>query len=312
MARQETPLEKEESGGRFERVLLILIPVIFTIVLLGALAVFFKGDVRDGLIDVANKIPIVKNWVPDPVLTPEEQKLKEAKQQEESAEATIVELKKQLAESEQTLNEVTEQKETQERKVKELETQIESMQSTTQSTTQSNEAEEEDAYTKQVRELSKLYADMSPSKAAPIMQNLTQEEMVLMLSQMKNGNRVAILQKMDPKVAADVTMKLKDAETSDNMAIAALQSRLKKNEVAGAEKQTSNNLDKNQLNQTFAGMTPSNAADLLMQTYKISPAKTMTILKTVDDATRSRILNAMSSKDAELAAKILNRLMGSK
>ncbi|MEC0255947.1 MotE family protein [Paenibacillus lautus] len=308
VARKDMPLDKEESGGGFERILLILVPAIFTIVLLGALAVFFRADVRDGLIDVANKIPVVKNWVPDPVLTPEEQKLKEAKQQEESAEATIVELKKQLAEREETLNEVTEQKAAQENKVKELETQIDSM----QSTSTSGEAEEEDAYTKQIRELSKLYADMNPSKAAPIMQNLTLEEMVLMLSQMKSSNRVAILQKMDPKTAADATMMLKDAETSEDMAIAALQSRLKKNETEAAQKKTSDNLDKNQLNQTFAGMTPANAAELLMQTYKISPAKTMTILNTVDDATRSRILNAMSSKDAELAAKILNRLMGSK
>ena len=67
--------------------------------------------------------------------------------------------------------------------MKELETQIDSM----QSTSTSGEAEEEDAYTKQIRELSKLYADMSPSKAAPIMQNLTLEEMVLMLSQMKSA-----------------------------------------------------------------------------------------------------------------------------
>ena len=53
-------------------------------------------------------------------------------------------------------------------------------------------------------------------------------------------------------------MMLKDAETSEDMAIAALQSRLKKNE-SEAQKKTSDNLDKNQLNQTFAGMTPANA-----------------------------------------------------
>jgi len=309
VARKDMPLDKEESSGGFERILLILVPAIFTIVLLGALAIFFRADVRDGMIDVANKIPIVKDWVPDPVLTPEEQKLKEAKEQEESAEATIVELKKQLAEREETLNEITEQKAAQENKVKELESQIDSMQN--QNT--GSPEQEEDPYTKQIRELAKLYADMSPSKAAPIMQNLTLEEMVLMLSQMKSSNRVAILEKMDPKTAAEATMMLKDAKPSEDLAIAALQSRIKKNQTeAASSKTSSSNLDKNQLNQTFAGMTPANAAELLMQTYKISPAKTMTILNTVDDATRSRIMNAMSSKDPELAARILNRLMGSK
>ncbi|GAB6931499.1 hypothetical protein JCM10914A_54820 [Paenibacillus sp. JCM 10914] len=308
MSRKDMPLDKEESSGGYERILLILVPAIFTIVLLGALAIFFKADVRDSLLDVANKIPIVKNWVPDPVLTPEEQALKEAKMQEESAEATIVELKKQLAERDESLNELTELKSAQENRVTELESQIQMM----QIEPDAGVVEEEDTYTKQVRDLAKLYSDMSPSKAAPIMQNMTLEEMVLLLSQMKNSNRGAILQKMDPKIAAEATMKLKDAETFESMASAALKSR---NDLDQSEKQAkvpTENLDMSQLNQTFAGMTPANAAELLLQTYKINPAKTMTILRSVDDATRSRILNAMSSKDAEAAARILNRLMGTK
>ena len=109
VARKDMPLDKEESGGGFERILLILVPAIFTIVLLGR-SPYFSEPMSGMGFEVANKIPVVKNWVPDPVLTPEEQKLKEAKQQEESAEATIVELKKQLAEKEETLSEVTEQK----------------------------------------------------------------------------------------------------------------------------------------------------------------------------------------------------------
>ncbi|WP_036716946.1 MotE family protein [Paenibacillus sp. JCM 10914] len=308
VSRKDMPLDKEESSGGYERILLILVPAIFTIVLLGALAIFFKADVRDSLLDVANKIPIVKNWVPDPVLTPEEQALKEAKMQEESAEATIVELKKQLAERDESLNELTELKSAQENRVTELESQIQMM----QIEPDAGVVEEEDTYTKQVRDLAKLYSDMSPSKAAPIMQNMTLEEMVLLLSQMKNSNRGAILQKMDPKIAAEATMKLKDAETFESMASAALKSR---NDLDQSEKQAkvpTENLDMSQLNQTFAGMTPANAAELLLQTYKINPAKTMTILRSVDDATRSRILNAMSSKDAEAAARILNRLMGTK
>lgn len=308
MARKDDmPIDKEESSGGFERVLLILIPAIFTIVLLGALAVFFRADFRDGVLDFANKIPIVKDWVPDPVLTPEEQKLKEAKEQEESAEATIAELKKQLAQREEELAQLADEKKAEASKVQQLESRIESMQSQASSV---DPVEEEDEYTKQIRDLAKLYAGMSPSKAAPIMQNLTLEEMVLMLSEMKSADRSAILQKMDPKVAADATMMLKDAKPSEDLAIAALQSRLDRNQSQTTQN-TSANLDQSQLNQTFAGMTPANAADLLMQIYKISPGKAITILNSVNDATRSRILDAMSQKDAEVAARVLNRLMGS-
>lgn len=307
MARNDVPIDKEESGGGFERILLFLIPIIFTIVLVAVLLTLFNVNVRNGMMDVANKIPIVKNWVPDPKLTPEEEKEKKLKDQEVSAEATIQELKKRLSEQEQSLKEMTEQKTAQENKAKELQTQIDDMQNQPAET----EEPEEDSYIKQIRELSKMYANMSPSKAAPIMQNLTTEEMVLMLSEMKSNSRVAILEKMDPKTAAEATMMLKDAKPSEDLAIAALQSRLKKNEEKATEK-TTDNLDKSQLSQTFAQMTPSSAAKLLTQTYKISPAKAITILNSVNDSTRAKILNAMSTENPELAAKVLNRLMGAK
>nr|WP_235440454.1 hypothetical protein [Paenibacillus sp. DMB20] len=94
MARNDMPIDKEESSGGFERILLFLIPIIFTIVLVAVLLTLFNVNVRNGMMDVANKIPIVKNWVPDPKLTPEEEKEKKLKDQEVSAEATIQELKK--------------------------------------------------------------------------------------------------------------------------------------------------------------------------------------------------------------------------
>lgn len=307
MARKDMPIDNEESNGGFERILFFLIPIIFTIVLVGVLLTLFNINVRNGVLDLANKVPIVKNWVPDPVLSPEEKKLKEIKEQEESSEATIKELKKQLAEKEESLKEMSEQKTEQESKVKKLQTQMDDIQRQ-----RATDEPEEDPYTKQIQDLAKLYADMSPSKAAPIMQNLTLEEMVLMFSEMKSARRVAILEKMDPKTAAEATMMLKDAVPAEDLAIAALQSRLKKNESTKDTPKTTNNLDKNQLVQTFSQMTPKNASDLLLQTYKISPEKAITILNTVDDGTRAKILNAMSTSDAELTAKILNRLMGAK
>lgn len=307
MARNDMPIDQEETGGGFERILMFLIPIIFTVVLVGVLLTLFNVNVRNGMMDLANKIPIVKNWVPDPVLTPEQEKEKKLKEQEESAEATIQELKKQLAGMEQSVKEMTEQKAAQENIAKSLQAQIDELQKP-----QVPQEEEEDSYEKQIRDLAKMYADMSPSKAAPIMQNLTTEEMVLMFSEMKGSSRVAILEKMDPKTAAEATMKLKDAKPSKDMAIAALQSRLKKDEEATAEKTPSKTLDKNQLNLTFSQMTPASASELLVQTYKISPQKTLTILKSVNDSTRAKILSVMSTKNPEIAAKIVNLLMGAK
>lgn len=310
MARKDDdmPIDHEESNGGFERILLFLIPIIFTIVLVGVLLMLFNLNVRNGVLDVANKIPIVKDWVPDRELSPEEQKKKDLKDQEESNEATVQELKKQLAETEEALQEMSEQKTAQEEKADQLEAQLDEMETEAAAVEQ---AEEEDSYIEQIQELAKMYADMSPSKAAPIMQNLTMEEMVLMLGEMKNSNRVAILEKMDPKIAAEATMHLKEAKSTEELAEAAKKSREKRDKEQESLK-TTDNLDQNQLSKTFSQMAPDKAADLLMQTYKISPSKVITILNSVNDAARARILDSMSAQDSELAAKILNRLMGAK
>lgn len=155
---------------------------------------------------------------------------------------------------------------------------------------------------------------MSPSKAAPILQNMTNEEMVLLLSSMQSAARTKVLEKMDPKTAADVTMMMKDAKPSGDLALDALQSRLKKETATTSTASTTNskNLDKNQLSQTFASMSASSGAKLLLETYKLSPDKTLTILNSVDDATRSQLLENMSTENSVETAKILNKLMGNK
>lgn len=134
------------------------------------------------------------------------------------------------------------------------------------------------------------------------------DEIVQLLSVMKNDNRMAILAKMDPKTAADVSMKLKDAVSSSDLAIAALQSRVDK-DSSTQKAATSSGLDKTQISQTFASMPAKSAAELLLSTYKISPEKVLTILNSVDDATRSGILDSMSTKDAKTTAVILNKLL---
>ncbi|OAB45113.1 kinesin [Paenibacillus antarcticus] len=297
-------VEKESAGG-FERFLVLMIPIIFTIVLLGVLLILFNMNIRNAALEIANKIPVVQNWVPAPNLDPEKTKLQESKEEIKSAEATIKELKDKLSAQQTELKQVTEGKTQQDTQLKDLQNQIETLQN--ESILAENPEEQVDNYQKQIDELAKMYGNLSPSKAAPIIQNLTLEEMVLMFQSMKSDKRIAIFEKMDPKVAAEVTMLMKDAKPAQDLQIAALQSRVKKNDTATTE--TSDKLNKSQLSQTFATMTPQSAADLLFQTYKISPEKTLSILNSVDDKTRSSILGKMSSIDSVTTAKILNKLM---
>lgn len=306
MADKDFDIEKESAGG-FEKFLFFMIPIIFTVVLIGVLLTLFNVDVRNSVLGIADKIPVVKNWVPDPVKDPEKTKLQNAKDQVKSANATIDELKNKLAAKEADLQKAKEEKAEQEQKVKSLQDQLESAQNA-ETAAQGANPENADPYEKQIKDLAKMYADMSPSKAAPIMQNMTTEEMVLLLSSMKTDSRTAILAKMDPKVAADVSMKLKDAVSSSDLAIAALQSRISK-DAAEEKTSASSGLDKTQISQTFASMPAKSAAELLLATYKISPDKVLKILNEVADSTRSGILDAMNAKDPKTAAVILNKLM---
>lgn len=312
MAKNEMELDNEESAGKFERFLFLMIPIIFTLVLLGVLLTLFNMDIRNNVLTLANKIPVVDKWIPDP---PTESSLDEKQQAEEqaaSSETTIKELKAKLAEQSESLKKATEEKAAQDTQVQALQKQIEEIEKSAEASIEETETEE-DAYQKQVTDLAKLYAGMKASKAAPIMENLTTEEMVQIFRVMNNASKTAILEKMTPETAAEVSVKLKESTTSTDLAIAALQSRLKK-EAGTATTATSNsaNLDKEKLNQTFTAMPAANAGELLGEMYKISPDKVVTILNSVGDSVRSSILGEMTKNDSEQTAVIVNRLMGGK
>ncbi|AKG37727.1 hypothetical protein VK70_12090 [Paenibacillus durus ATCC 35681] len=301
-------LENEESASKFERFLFLMIPIIFTLVLIGVLLTLFNMDYRNDMLQIANKIPLVNKWVPDP--KEDTAGSQQQEKQEASSEATIKELKDQLAKQEETVKQLNEQKTSQDQEVQDLKTQVDEMQQTASSQEQ---AKEQDEHEKKIAAMTKLYAGMKASKAATIMQNMTTEEVVQLLSGMNNDSKTAILEKMDPKVAADVSIKLKESANSSDMAIAALQSRLNQQAAATSQAGSGSNLDKEKLSQTFSTMPAAEAAKLLSDMYGISPDKVITILSTVNDSVRSSILSEMTKNDTNgVTAKIVNRLMGGK
>lgn len=310
MANNDMELENEGSAGKFERFLFLMIPIIFTLVLLGVLLTLFNMDFRDNALQIANKIPLLEKWVPNPSVDASVDPQKKSEEQAKSSETTIKELKAQLVQQEENLKKVTEENTTRTTEVEALQQQLEDMK--TEATAVGSNDETEDPYQKQVSDLAKLYGGMKASKAAPIMENLTTEEMVQIFSAMNKASKTAILEKMDPKKAADVSIKLKDTTTSSDMAIAALQSRLKKEAGTVPATTATTNLDKEKLNSTFTSMTPANAASLLGEMYKISPDKVVTIMNTISDSVRSSILGEMTKNDSVQTAKIVNRLMGAK
>ncbi|KYG92842.1 magnesium transporter MgtE N-terminal domain-containing protein [Paenibacillus polymyxa] len=312
----------KESGGGFERFMFFLIPIVFTIVLVGVLLTLFNMDFRSEMISLGNKIPVVKNWIPEPKDKATQTKEADQKAQSESSEATIEQLKADLAKQTEELKKATAAKTTQDKKVTELQNQVNTLKTQQEQQSQASQPGQagtqttggttnEDPYVKQARDLASMYEGMTASKAAPIMENLTTEETVQLLSYMDPANSAKILQKMDAKKAADITMALKNVTPSTDLSVAALQSRLKKDQGTTAGT-TSKSLQSTQISSTFASMDKKSGAELILQTYKISPDKALNILNTVDDSTRGSLLQNMSAKDAAQTAKILNKLMGSK
>lgn len=297
----DTDVEKGYNG--FERFMFVMVPILFVIVLLGVLLALFDADFRNRALGIGQSIPVVKDILPEPKVegnSMDDDQIRSIKMTEK-----IEELETELAAVKQQLAEATSAKESQESTVKELQDENAMLKQQTEEKKLENEE-----YAAKITELASMFTKMTPSKAAPIVQNMTTEEIVLLFSSMRADDRVRIMEKMDPAIAAEVTMEMKDNESAKDMQIAALQSQLDKaKEEIGADKPVSSTLDQEQLGATFSSMDPKSAGEMLIKMTDISPSKVLRILNSVDDATRSSILAEMSAIDESAAAEIMSKLM---
>jgi flagellar motility protein MotE (MotC chaperone) len=294
-------VEKSSYSG-FERFLFFVTPILFTAVLLGVLLLMFNPDWRNAALEIGNKVPIVKSILPAPASTSESIVTTDEELTVSNAKTKVDELNAVIVDREALLKQTTEQTTQQKQQITDLQSQIDLLTKANAEKTITSEA-----YQARITSLADMYSKMTPSKAAPILENLTLDESALVIGNMTETSRAKVLEKMTPQKAADVTMKLKDADTVENREIAALQSRVKELELkAGAD---SANLDTAELNRTFSAMAPVKAAALLLQMNKTTQSKVLHILGVLDDSPRSAILSAMSDEDKKTTATLINKLM---
>lgn len=293
-------VDKSSYSG-FERFLFFVTPILFTAVLVGVLLLMFDPDWRNAALEVGNKVPVVKSILPAPASSLEP-KVTDEELTVSNAKAKMDELNAVLTDREVLLKQASEQTTQQKQQITDLQSQVKLL---TQSNSENTITSE--AYKARISSLADMYGKMTPSKAAPILENLTLEESALVLGAMTETARGKVLERMDPKKAADVTMKLKDADTVDSREIAALQSRVKELELKAGEDSTT--LDTAELNLTFSAMAPAKAAALLLQMNKTNQSKVLRILGVLDDNSRSAILAAMSDEDKKSTATLVNKLM---
>jgi flagellar motility protein MotE (MotC chaperone) len=294
-------VEKGSYSG-FERFLFFVTPILFTAVLLGVLLLMFNSEWRDAALKFGNNIPVIKSILPDPVQSTEPTANTDEELTVNNAKAKVDELSARLADRESLLIQATDQTVQQKQQIEQMQTQIDQLTKASSEQTITSET-----YKARISSLADMYGKMTPSKAAPILENMTLDESALVLGAMSDTVRGRVLERMTPKIAADVSMKLKDADTVDNREIAALQSRIKELEsYAGVGAST---LDTAELNRTFSVMKPANAAVLLLQMAGDNQSKVLRILGVLDDTARSGILSAMSDQDKKTTAMLIGKLM---
>ncbi|THF81264.1 MotE family protein [Cohnella fermenti] len=285
--------EREGYSG-FERFLFFLTPILFTAVLLGVLLFLFNSELRDSALKVGNKIPVLGSILPEPS-QPAQTEVSEEELTASSAMKKIEELNAQLVSEQAELQQEKDKTAQSEQTIASLKSQIESLNKQAEENTISA-----GEYDSKISSLAEMYGKMVPGKAAPILESMTLEEASLILGAMSDTQRVRILEKMTPKVAAEVTSRIKDADSAENEQIAALQARIKELESANSDTSI---LDTAELKNTFAAMAPASAAEILYEMAKTNQAKALRILGALTDSSRSQVLAAMANLDDDNAKK---------
>ncbi|MFS1513198.1 MotE family protein [Chengkuizengella sp. SCS-71B] len=285
------------SMGVFSKVFYwFLIPVIFTTILIFVLDSINNFNVLNMVLKVGNKIPYVETLVPDveeldnevTVMSDEEKNVLLLESIELELDRIQTELVNEVeisAEKDQVINE--------------LQTKIDLLED------QLIDKITMDEYAEKIKETSKIYADMLPSKAASIFENLTMSETVLMLNAMNKDDQVKILEKMNPEMAAEASILLKDTVSVMDQQIAALQARLKEMENREPKEDP---LSNKELSLTISTMVPENAASILLEMKKQNQELALNILRETDTVIRSNIIQVISEISETDAAEFLTLL----
>lgn len=273
-------------------------PVFFSIIITLVLLFVFDNDVKDTILQTANRIPVVNQWIPDPSLDTdneeEELLIEKIKAENESLNQQILELQQQLEQKDSDLQ-------TTEQTVQELQQELTAINEQLDEQTQSQEE-----YLEKIRELSSMYGNMTPSKAASIMENLTLNERVLLLNEMSSSKRGAILEKMDPSTAAEASILLKDLIPVEDQQIAALQERIQL--LVQQENSNDDGLRLEDLAELFSSMDAELAAGVLVEMYGQQKQQVIEIVRVMDAPSRSNILSSIAGESEAQAAEIISSL----
>lgn len=200
--------EVEKTYGKLEWFLyMIFLPLMFTVILTAILLQFLGYNVKGELLKWGNSIPYVEKVIPgsNPKPKPADSAGEKASQKSEEDQKKITELNQKLEQERDKLAKL-------EAEAKAKDVEIEKLKRETERMRQQIEAAKKEQDENPKREVAQLYTSMSPSKAAPIMAEMPMNEAVKILKLLKQNERSAILAKLEPKMAAEITSELLKGE----------------------------------------------------------------------------------------------------
>ena len=297
----DNDLEKS-SYGKLERfIYIILLPILFATILIGVLFTLFDYDVKNVVYNIGRKIPIINNIVPEETVAgtdsgnPASESIQLDQQIEDLAATAAI--------KDNTILELELELKSRDDQITQLEESVEKFVLNREATALNSEE-----YRKQIKNLAAMYAGMSASKAAPILENLTMPELVLVLYEMSSDEQGSVLAKMNPKTAADASIQLKDVNEATRSEWEE-QAEIARNErTAKEDPEATVKLTNEEVAQTFSAMTVESAADILYQLNKTNSTKVVALLNAMDNASRSNILAAIAELSTGDAATLANKL----
>ncbi|RXT15117.1 MotE family protein [Ammoniphilus sp. CFH 90114] len=298
---------EERKYGKLEWFFyIIFLPLLFTAVLTGLLLNLLGYDILNKVLTVGNKIPYVEKYLPDPSTGNEdEQGSAQPDYQLQVAQLTeeVAALNEEIQRKQTEIEDIKKEYESNDDQVKKLKDEIVNLQKQLEDKRVSNEERQA-----KMKELAKLYTTMSASKAAPIMENLSLEEAVLVLGTMKPNERAGIVAKMNPQKAAELTILLKDIELSENDEIAALQQRIQALTKALSEVEKTRR-DIEEIVKSFSVMNPASVADILIKMQEQEEEKVLAILAKMTNQQRGQIIENLNEKNPELAVRLTSKVI---
>jgi flagellar motility protein MotE (MotC chaperone) len=266
----------EKAHSKIESILYIfVIPLVFTLILCSVVLSYMGYPVIATLEKWGNKIPVVQHIVPGPdekqnatptdaaktgkssAETQQGQKQQDAKQQPNANQKELADLKQQNEELQKQLD-------------------------------QKQKQQNQD----QIQQAASLYANMSGSKAANILEALPLDQAALTISGLDEDQQSSILGSFkDPKKAANIsTLLAQIAQGNDADQI-----------KASAQKIQASS---SPLTDTISAMPPAQSAVIIQNMMTISPKDAMDVMKNMNTNIRSQVLTEVTKLNPKVAATI--------